>query len=324
MSSPTMAEKNRLTPKPQGVGGFDECWYPVALSSEVARGSVHGCEFLDGRVVVLRAGGGEVSVLSAYCRHLGADLADGDIRDDCIRCPFHHWVYDASGQCLGSEVGDRVPHGTSLFAFPTQERWGLIWAFNGREPTYNVPTWEEDESERCYSTIMVADYRGDPFLAMLNVIDVQHLRSLHGLDVSDIDLKTEDESFHVDMTIGGGDMGLPTMTRHAQILGTNSVVYSRTSIGIDMMSAATPYGDGRSRLYLVTAGLHSVIPAESIVQKVADRQRMSEDVIAQDIPVLERIRFRVDKVTSSDRGIVTFLQFVTNYPRSHPSAALIA
>ena len=201
------------------------------------------------------------------------------------------------------------------FAFPTQERWGLIWAFNGREPTYNVPTWEEDESERCYSTIMVADYRGDPFLAMLNVIDVQHLRSLHGLDVSDIDLKTEDESFqrrHDHRWRGYGtpddDSSCPDSWEEIP------VVYSRTSIGIDMMSAATPYGDGRSRLYLVTAGLHSVIPAESIVQKVADRQRMSEDVIAQDIPVLERIRFRVDKVTSSDRGIVTFLQLVTNYP----------
>src|ERR1035441_8881280 len=97
MSSSTMVEKDRLTPEPQGVGGFDECWYPVALSSEVAPGMVHGCEFLDGRVVVFRAAGGGVSVLSAYCRHLGADLADGDIKDDCIRCPFHHWTYDASG-----------------------------------------------------------------------------------------------------------------------------------------------------------------------------------------------------------------------------------
>src|SRR3546814_2331915 len=32
---------DRLTPAPQGEGGFDACWYPVAMSDEVAPGAFH-------------------------------------------------------------------------------------------------------------------------------------------------------------------------------------------------------------------------------------------------------------------------------------------
>src|SRR3546814_6076270 len=86
--------------------------------------------------------------LSPYCRHYGADLSDGDMENGClIRCPLHHWKYDASGQCVETAGGERVPTDTTLFKFPTQEKWGLIWAFNGLDPDYDVPSWEEDEEE---------------------------------------------------------------------------------------------------------------------------------------------------------------------------------
>src|SRR3546814_4409227 len=65
-----------------------------------------------------------------------------------IRCPLHHWKYDASGQCVETAGGERVPPDTTLFKFPTQEKWGLIWAFNGLDPDYDVPSWEEAEEDR--------------------------------------------------------------------------------------------------------------------------------------------------------------------------------
>lgn len=310
-----------LTPEPQGVNGYDACWYPIALSAEVAPGLVHGAEFLDGRVVAVRSEDGRASVLSAYCRHLGADLVDGDVVDGCVRCPFHHWRYDLDGHCVGTAVGDRVPSGTSLFAFPTAERWGIIWAFNGSEPTYEIPSWDEPESERFVISEMALDHVGDPFIAPLNVFDVQHLRSLHGLD-ADVELVPGEGGLHFDMRIGGGPFDAPVMSRHAQLIGTNAVVYSGTSIGIDSMAAAVPYR-GRSRLYLVTGGLRSVLPAETITTQVADRHKLSLDALQQDLPVLERIRFRADTLTKSDRAVVTFLQFANKYPRAHPSAEFI-
>src|SRR5436189_185947 len=81
------------------------------------------------------------SVLSAYCRHLGTDLARGDVIGDDIRCGFHYWQFGEDGRCSHIPVCDRIPDDAGLFKFPTAESLGLIWAFNGTEATYDVPAW---------------------------------------------------------------------------------------------------------------------------------------------------------------------------------------
>src|SRR3546814_16110159 len=96
----------------------------------------------------------------------------------------------------------------------------------------------------------------EPFIDTMNVIDTQHLRALHGLDVEDVNRVSDGGSFHADMTISGDYVGLPETTRHVELIGTNAAVYSRATTGIDMLAAATPYR-GRTRLYIVTGGLRS-------------------------------------------------------------------
>lgn len=52
-------------------------------------GQVVGREFLDGRVVVWRGSDGVARVNSAYCGHMGADLALGDVEGCVLRCELH-------------------------------------------------------------------------------------------------------------------------------------------------------------------------------------------------------------------------------------------
>ena len=54
-------------------GGFHQCWYAIARSDEVAAGQVLGRDFLELRAIVYRGESWRVAVMSAYCRHLGAD-----------------------------------------------------------------------------------------------------------------------------------------------------------------------------------------------------------------------------------------------------------
>jgi phenylpropionate dioxygenase-like ring-hydroxylating dioxygenase large terminal subunit len=119
-------------------GVYTQCWFPIATSAEVPPGRVVGKDFLDGRVVVFRGEDGEASVLSAYCTHTGADLAVGDVVGNCVRCAFHHWQFNGDGSCAKTGSDDPVPSDSDVFAFPTQEKYGLIWAFNGTEPLYEV------------------------------------------------------------------------------------------------------------------------------------------------------------------------------------------
>src|SRR3546814_20071534 len=56
---------------------------------------------------------------------LGADLSNGTVDGDCLRCPFHHWTYDGSGRCVSTGIGDPPPPGARLFTFPTREKYGV-------------------------------------------------------------------------------------------------------------------------------------------------------------------------------------------------------
>src|SRR5438105_5932851 len=110
----------------RGEDEFHQCWYPVALSAEIAAGSVAGAPFLDGRVVVYRTSDGIAHVHSAFCRHLGADLSLGRMVDDQLQCPFHFWRYDSGGACAHIPAGDAPPKQAKLFDYPTAESLGII------------------------------------------------------------------------------------------------------------------------------------------------------------------------------------------------------
>src|SRR5947208_288863 len=78
MTEPPIGRRGGTMPR-QGSDGYDQTWYPIVLSREVGIGQVVASEFLDGRVIVYRGESGRVAVLSAYCRHLGADLSLGKV-----------------------------------------------------------------------------------------------------------------------------------------------------------------------------------------------------------------------------------------------------
>src|SRR3546814_6741212 len=73
--------------------------------------------------------------MSAYCKHMGADLSvGGDIVGNDVRCPYHHWTYGDGGKCTGIASGDPIPRESNLASFPTAEHLGLIWVFFGETP----------------------------------------------------------------------------------------------------------------------------------------------------------------------------------------------
>src|SRR5229473_384151 len=119
--------------------GFHRCWYPVALARDLPPGSVIGRDFLGTRVVAYRDAAGQPVVQSAWCPHLGADLSVGQIVDGRLRCPYHHWSFDAQGACANIPTGDKIPPSARIFTYPTEEAWGLVWAFNGECADFAVP-----------------------------------------------------------------------------------------------------------------------------------------------------------------------------------------
>jgi phenylpropionate dioxygenase-like ring-hydroxylating dioxygenase large terminal subunit len=176
-----VATPNRLALPREGENGvFSQSWFPVMLASDLAPGALRGCDFLDGRIIVLRRTDGLVAAMSAYCPHVGADLSVGSVVDDHVQCAFHHWQYDSSGVCVRTGVGDPPPRHARLFVFPTRERYGIIWVFNGETPLFELPDFPYPDVQLAMGNYHLAEpFLCDPWVFAANTPDMQHLKVVH-------------------------------------------------------------------------------------------------------------------------------------------------
>ncbi|MGH9030985.1 MAG: Rieske 2Fe-2S domain-containing protein [Acidimicrobiia bacterium] len=316
-----------------GEDGFDQCWYPIALASEVAPGAIVGADFLDGRVVCFRSEDGVASVVSAYCRHLGTDLTSGEVIGDQLRCGYHYWCYGGDGRCTEIPVSDRIPADSSLFSYPTAEAVGLIWAFNGTEPSYDVPRFPIGEPEEL--AIRVEDIGVLPFptfMGTANSMDMQHLEVVHGVpNEVDVDtIEVSDTTIEYDMVWHEPTFG--RVEQHIKDFGTNVVTVTGDlgGVKVGMFFAGRPvpgdtpggYNHGYGVVSVPTAEVQGVTP--DVVSGQLDMAwTYSRGLIADDERVLKGMRFRVDRLVPADRALSRYFRYVDSFPKAHPGAARI-
>ncbi|MBB6123397.1 aromatic ring-hydroxylating oxygenase subunit alpha [Sphingobium subterraneum] len=301
--------------------GAHQCWYPIALSSNVPQGKVIGANLADGRIVVYRGEDGVVRAMSAYCRHMGADLsAGGDVVGNDIRCPYHHWAYGKNGQCTNIPSGDRIPKGSNLVNFPVKEQFGLIWVFFGETPLYELQTFENyDEEKHVYHSFEVKlneKLKIEPWVFTTNVYDIVHLRFLHGVNIvgSDID---EVSPFLQRMTwiathTGEKDSG--TLRMSLDVYGANSV---RSEGEMDgrlkwYISASTPFGPQDTRFFFTII----TTKGEGAEDFLARSEALHTRLINEDLPVLNNIRFGNLRLVASDKALGRFIRAAREYPRT--------
>ena len=78
---------------------FPNGWFMLCESNELKKGQVIRKQALGKEFAVFRGEDGNVSVLSAFCPHLGANLAVcGKVKKNCLVCPFHGWEFNSDGK----------------------------------------------------------------------------------------------------------------------------------------------------------------------------------------------------------------------------------
>lgn len=110
-------------------------WQPAALSDELAGPRpVVPVTLLGERLVLFRDEEGKLGLIGRHCPHRGADLCFGRLEDNGLRCPFHGWHFDRSGQCVeqpGEPEGSRMHEKIRTPSYPVEERNGIIFAYLG-------------------------------------------------------------------------------------------------------------------------------------------------------------------------------------------------
>ncbi|MCH5645223.1 MULTISPECIES: Rieske 2Fe-2S domain-containing protein [unclassified Gordonia (in: high G+C Gram-positive bacteria)] len=121
---------------------FARGWHCLGLIDEFDDGKPHSVQIFGTKLVVwaTRDENGEVklNVLDAFCRHMGADLSQGSIKDDGnVACPFHGWQWKGNGRCAGVPYAKRNPKLAKTRSWPTMVRNGQVFVYN--DPEGNAP-----------------------------------------------------------------------------------------------------------------------------------------------------------------------------------------
>ncbi|HZY54082.1 MAG TPA: Rieske (2Fe-2S) protein [Reyranella sp.] len=293
-----------------GEAGFHRSWYPLCLSAELAAGNAIGRDFLGTRVVAWRDASGKPVVQSAWCPHLGADLSVGQVVEGRLRCAYHHWSFDGSGACAHIAAGDKIPSAARIFTYPVEETWGLVWAFNGDTPDFEVPRMPGASPETIDHEAQTRGERPwDSWVAVSNGVDFQHLRTLHGLSVDSMPDEVAVDAGGIEFRVES-----PYHLQHGRITGTNTFAQHLRFSGQDMfqMFTSAPIAPGRSRGFFVVG----VPKGEG--QRLPEVAAMVDRLSAEDAPVLSTMRFRRGLLTASDRHLARYFKYVEEFPTFLP------
>ncbi|AGH48458.1 MULTISPECIES: aromatic ring-hydroxylating oxygenase subunit alpha [Sphingomonadales] len=163
-------------------------WFAVALSEELKPGGIANIHVFGREWVLFRGEDGKAGLADPYCPHLGAHMGHGgEVVGNNLRCPFHHWEYDAEGWCKKIPYAKVMPgiarKKPVLKTLPIEERYGVIFAWyhpNGDEPYFGIPDVPELESDE-YIPMRRGEWDIGTMIQEIgeNGVDYPHLKYLH-------------------------------------------------------------------------------------------------------------------------------------------------
>lgn len=158
-------------------------WYAILESNEVKKNRPVGVTRMAEKLVAWRDQAGRLTVMADKCPHRGVALSIGNIKTDCIQCPFHGFEYDSSGDCTlvpANGRNARPPKALKVQTYPTREAHGLVYIWWGepRQSYPPLPFFDSIDEKFVYSTIR--DHWNTHYSrAIENQLDVVHLPFVH-------------------------------------------------------------------------------------------------------------------------------------------------
>ena len=137
-------------------------WQPIWFSSDVKAGRARPIRVMSQDYTLYRGESGQVYLADFRCAHRGTQLSTGWVEGDNLRCFYHGWMYDGSGQCVDQPAEpepfyDKI----RLKTYPVQEYLGMIFVFLGDGPVPSLPRYLEFEAEDAVLNIGAGDDGGD-------------------------------------------------------------------------------------------------------------------------------------------------------------------
>ena len=157
-------------------------WQPIAAYAELSANPTKAIRLLGEDLVLFKDRSGTLGLIEASCAHRRVHLLYGIPEDNGLRCPYHGWLYDSTGQCL--EMPAEAPESTfpsrvQLKAYPVEELGGLVFAYLGPSPAPLVPRWGPFTKTGVRRTIGWAVVKCNWLQIMENSLDPVHNEYMH-------------------------------------------------------------------------------------------------------------------------------------------------
>lgn len=163
-------------------------WYPVCKSSKIKPGTANSFKVSFQRILIYRTQEGTVVAMDAFCPHMGADLANGEVVGDNIQCYFHQWQFSPNGELASTRCATK-PQGVANQTWPVQEEYGYIWVYSAPAAPYPVPVPDGLKAgEIDYWNIANPKLYAHHHVMIVGGVDLLHFATVHGVDV-EFDLK---------------------------------------------------------------------------------------------------------------------------------------
>jgi len=158
-------------------------WFPVATNQELAQNPVKSVRLLGENFTVFKDRQGRLGMLTQRCAHRRVDLKHGIPEQEGLRCPYHGWMYDATGQCIDQPAEDpshQFASRVKIPAYKVEELGGLIWGYIGPEPAPLLPRWDLFAYNNVFRVVGTTMLDCNWLQCQENSVDTVHTEYMHG------------------------------------------------------------------------------------------------------------------------------------------------
>ena len=160
-------------------------WHPIGAAAELGERPTKAVRILGEDLVLYKDRSGTLGLIDRLCPHRRVDLSYGIPEDDGLRCMYHGWMFDETGQCIEQPFEETVhPDGrfkekVRVRAYPVQVLAGMVFAYMGPEPAPLLPNWEPFSYGNGFMDIALAELPTNWLHCAENGLDSVHLEWLH-------------------------------------------------------------------------------------------------------------------------------------------------
>jgi len=174
------ADLARTGPGTPGGRFFRGFWMAVARSEDLLKGQAKPIRILSEDYALYRGESGRAQVIDYRCAHRGAQMHLGWVEEDSIRCIYHGWKYDCSGQCIEQPAEDAgFASKVRIGAYPTREYLGLIFAYFGEGHPPPFPPYPGERADTVVDVWNVEHVPCNYLQCYENSMDETHVAFVH-------------------------------------------------------------------------------------------------------------------------------------------------